>query len=339
MRPYNYDYKETQMHKALITTVPFADKNRLPIQLMEDAGIQYLINPINRKLKEDELAEMVSDFDVLIAGTEPITDRVMARASRLKLISRVGIGLDSVDLLAAERRGILVSYTPDAPAPAVAELTIGLMISLLRSVHVANLKMHEGQWQRYFGRRIAEVCIGIIGVGRIGSRVIRRLQSFGTPRILVNDIKPDHEIDREFRMEWVTKEQIYQEADIITLHVPLTAQTKGMIRERELRMMKPDALLINAARGGIISEDDLSAVMTAGHIGGAAIDVFLQEPYAGPLAKIDRCLLTSHMGSMSVDCRTRMELEATEEAIRFLTGKPLQGVVPQEEYDVQREGL
>jgi D-3-phosphoglycerate dehydrogenase len=331
--------KSSIMPRVLITTVPFGDKNRLPLDLLEDAGIEYLINPLGRKLREHELADMVDNFDVIIAGTEPITDRIMSCATNLKLISRVGIGLDSVDLLAAERRGILVSYTPDAPAPAVAELTIGLMISLLRSVQVANLKMHAGQWQRYFGRRIAEVCIGVIGVGRVGSGVIRRLQSFGTPRILANDLKPNHEIDREFKMEWVTKEQIYREADVITLHVPLTAQTKGMIRESELRMMKPDTLLINTARGGIISEDDLSAVMKEGLLGGAAVDVFIQEPYAGPLAEIERCLLTSHMGSMSVDCRTRMELEATEEAVRFLLGKPLQGQVPQEEYNVQRDGL
>jgi D-3-phosphoglycerate dehydrogenase len=163
------------MPKALITTVPFGEKNRLPLEQLEAAGIEYLINPIGRKLKEDELAEMVSDFDVLIAGTELITDKVMNSASRLKLISRVGIGLDGVDLLAAERRGIKVSYTPDAPAPAVAELTIGLMLSLLRSVHVANAQIHRGEWHRHFGRRISEVTIGIIGTGRIGGRVLRRL--------------------------------------------------------------------------------------------------------------------------------------------------------------------
>ena len=116
------------MPRALITTIPFGDKNRLPIDLLESAGIEYVINPLGRKLKEEELADMITDFDILIAGTEPITDRVMRSASRLKLISRVGIGLDSVDLLAAEKRGIQVSYTPDAPAPAVAELTIGLLI-------------------------------------------------------------------------------------------------------------------------------------------------------------------------------------------------------------------
>lgn len=327
------------MPRALITTLPFGKENRLPIDLLEAAGIEYVINPLGRKLKEDELKEMVTDFDLLIAGTEPITDRVMQAASSLKFISRVGIGLDSVDLLAAEKRGIQVSYTPDAPAPAVAELTIGLMFSLLRSIHLANAQLHQGQWNRHFGRRIAEVTIGVIGVGRIGARILRRLHGFGSPRVLVNDIKPDYKLVPELKLEWVGKEDIYREADLITLHLPLTVQTKNMIRREQLMQMKPDAMLINTARGGIINEADLYSVMAAGHLGGAAIDVFEHEPYTGDLNKIDRCILTAHMGSMSVDCRTRMEIEATEEAVRFVANQPLKGLVPKEEYDAQRDGL
>jgi D-3-phosphoglycerate dehydrogenase len=327
------------MSKVLITTVPFGDKNRLPIELLDAAGIEYLINPLGRKLKEEELAEMVSDFDALIAGTEPITDKVMGCATQLKFISRVGIGLDSVDLLAAERRGIQVSYTPDAPAPAVAELTIGLMLSLLRSVHVSNAQMHRGEWHRYFGRRIPEVTIGIIGTGRIGGRVLRRLSAFGTPRILVNDIHPNPHVTTDLKLEWVGKDEIYQQADVISLHLPLTVHTKNMVRREQLLQIKPDAMLINTSRGGIINEQDLAEVLKSGHLSGAAIDVFEQEPYSGQLAGIDRCLLTSHMGSMSVDCRTRMEIEATEEAVRYLSGQSLQGIVPPAEYDVQRQGL
>ena len=327
------------MPRALITTVPFADKNRLPLEQLESAGIEYVINPLNRKLKEAELAEMVPGFDALIAGTEPVTDRVMAAAGRLKLISRVGVGLDSVDLLAAERRGIQVSYTPDAPAPAVAELTIALMLSLLRGVHVANLELHAGRWQRHLGRRIAEVTVGIIGAGRIGARVLRRIPAFGTPRVLVNDIKPNLKLDPDLKLEWVDKEEIYRSADLISVHVPMTVHTKNMIRREHLLQMKPDALLVNTSRGGIINEADLAEALRSGRLGGAAIDVFEHEPYAGELAGIERCLLTSHMGSMSVDCRTRMEIEATEEAVRFLTGQALKSAVPPEEYDVQRQGL
>jgi D-3-phosphoglycerate dehydrogenase len=327
------------MTKALITTVPFGAKNRLPLEMLDDAGIQYLINPHNTRLTEEQLAELVTDFDVIIAGTEKITDRVMARATKLKLISRVGVGLDGVDLIAAKQRGIRVSYTPEAPAPAVAELTLGLMLTLLRSVHVANGQIHQGKWQRIFGRRLAETTIGVIGLGRIGTRVLRRTKSLGTPRILVNDLVPNYELSREFKLDWVTKEEIYKEADIITLHLPLTRLTKNMIQRDQLMSMKEDAMIINTARGGIINEHDLAEVMKAGQLSGAAIDVFEHEPYVGPLAEIDRCVLTAHMGSMSVDCRMRMEVEATNEAVRFLTGKPLTSEVPQVEYDVQSQGL
>jgi D-3-phosphoglycerate dehydrogenase len=255
------------------------------------------------------------------------------------MISRVGIGLDSVDLLAARDRGIVVSYTPDAPAPAVAELTIGLMLSLLRSVQLSNMEMHNGKWHRFFGKRLSEVTIGIIGMGRIGAGVLRHLQGFGTPKILVNDVMPNIDLEKQYDIEWVDKETIYKYSDIVTIHTPLTVDTKNMLRKEQLFNMKKDAVIINTARGGIINERDLYKVMQSGHLGGAAVDVFDMEPYNGELKNIKRCILTAHMGSMSVDCRTKMEIEATEEAIRFLTKNPLEGVVPEEEYAVQRAGL
>ncbi len=328
------------MSKVLITTIPFADKDRLPLELLENANIDYLINPLGKKLTEDELAELITDFDVVIAGTETISAKVMDRATNLKMISRVGIGLDSVDLVAAKERGITVSYTPDAPSAAVAELTIGLIFSLLRSIHVSNSQLHEGKWNRLFGRRLSEVTLGIIGLGRIGGRVLRRTKPFGTPRLLVNDI--DHSKRSElldFKLDWVSKEKIYEEADIITIHTPLTGATKNMVTKEHLLKMKKDAIIINTARGGIVNEQDLYEVMSSGHLSGAAIDVFEKEPYDGKLSEIERCILTAHMGSMSNDCRTRMEIEATEDAVRFLTEKKLERAVPQEEYDVQSQGL
>ena len=327
------------MAQCLITTVPFGERNSFPLEMLKGNDISFLINPYGRKLNENQLIELVGDgVEVIIAGTEPITRKVMEAGSKLRLISRVGIGLDSVDLLAARDLGIKVSYTPDAPAPAVAELTIGLILSLLRGVHVSNLELHQGNWNRHFGRRIAEVTIGIIGVGRIGVRVLRRLGAFGTPRILANDLLPNLELSREFKLEWASKEVIYREADVISLHLPLTAQTIGMIGREEIEEMKPDALLINTSRGGIIQEKALYDALQVGKLGGAAIDVFEQEPYKGPLTSIDRCLLTAHMGSMSLDCRTRMEIEATEEAVRFLKGKSLISEVPEEEIAVQEVG-
>jgi D-3-phosphoglycerate dehydrogenase len=323
------------MAKVLITTVPFGEHNSLPVEMLSSLGVDFLINPLNRKLNESQLIEMIGDTEVLIAGTEPITAAVMDAAPGLRLISRVGIGLDSVDLHAARERGISVSYTPEAPAPAVAELTVGLMLSLLRGIQVANLGMHRGEWHRHMGRRIPEVTIGIIGTGRIGTRVLRRLSAFGSPRVLVNDLNPESNLVPELKLEWVGKHVIYREADLISLHVPLTPLTRNMIGAEQLATMKPDALIINTSRGGIMNEADLHEALSRGHLGGAAVDVFKEEPYSGPLREFDRCILTCHMGSMSVDCRTRMEIEATEEAVRYLRGNALQRLAPEDEYLVQ----
>jgi len=320
--------------RALVSTIPFGLRDETPLRLLADAGVEVVINPLGRKFTEQDLVELIADIDVLVAGTEPITEAVLSKASRLKLIVRVGIGLDSVDLGAARERGIVVSYTPDAPSPAVAELTIGLMIDLLRSSHISNLRMRKGDWYRYFGRRVSEVTIGIIGAGRIGSRVIKHLGGFECRRILVNDLDPEIVLPNHptCAIERVPKEQIYREADVISLHIPLTSKTRGLISEKEFKQMRSDTLLINTSRGGIVHEEDLFEALKSNRISGAAIDVFEQEPYSGNLATLDNCLLTAHMGSMSVDCRAQMEIEACREVARFLTNEPLENKVPDSEY-------
>jgi D-3-phosphoglycerate dehydrogenase len=325
-----------KMLKALISTVPFSENDLAPIKLLEDAGIQYLINPIGRKLIEPELIELIRDCDFLIAGTESITSAVLANAPCLKLISRVGVGLDGVDLLAAQHRGIPVCYTPDAPAPAVIELTLGLIFSLLRHIHTANKDMHCGIWRRHYGRRISEVKIGIIGAGRIGGGVVQKLLALGATSILVNDADLDSKYLTLSNAKSATKEEIYRECDVISIHVPLSSSTKNMIGYAQLKVMKSNAILVNTARGGIINEHDLSMVLAEGHLAGVAIDVFEIEPYSGDLRLHDRCLLTSHMGSMSVDCRARMEIEAVEEVVRFAKKIPLLHPVPKEEYEIRK---
>jgi len=323
---------------VLITTVPFAERDSKPIDLLNANNISFTINPLNKKLTESELLGLVSDYDAIIAGTEDITSKVLDKAKKLKFISRVGIGLDSVDLHAARNKKIEVSYTPDAPSSAVAELTIGLMISLLRSLHLSNLEMHSGNWQRFFGKRLSEVTVGIIGHGRIGKQVLRHLTGFNSPRVLINDLEMGQQIDYE-NFKWCSKEEIYRNSDIISLHLPLTIKTKNMIGRDEMELMKNSVYLLNTSRGGIINEDALSEFLENGKIAGAAVDVFMKEPYDGPLNKINNCLLTSHMGSMSIDCRTRMEIEATEEVIRFFNNEELKGPVPESEFLIQEKGL
>ena len=319
------------MPRALITTVPFGEVDPAPLALLDGAGIDYVMNPLGRRPTEEELVSLVPGFDVLIAGTGPITDRVMAAAPQLRLISRVGVGLDSVDLLAARMHGITVAYTPEGPADAVAELTIGLALSLLRGVYLANAAIRRGVWKRIQGRRLAEVTVGVVGVGRIGRRVIRLLSAFGT-RILASDLAP---VTLDEAVRWVDKPALYREADVVTLHVPLTGQTRDLLGRTELEMMQPGAFLINTCRGGVVNEAALANALREGEIAGAAVDTFADEPYHGELVNVDTCLITAHMGSMSADCRLRMEQGAARNAVAFLRGEPLDERVPESEYAVQ----
>lgn len=261
----------------------------------------------------------------------------MDQAPNLKIIARVGVGTDGIDLNYAKNKNIKITYTPDAPGPAIAELAIGFMYSLLRSTHTANLQIRDGKWNRSIGRSFSDMTIGVIGAGRVGSKVIDLINKIGCKELLVSDIYHNEILKEQYGFEWASKERVFQEADIITFHVPLTADAKGMVKKEQLLLMKEDVLLINTARGGIIDEDDLYSVMQTGHIGGAAIDVFDQEPYAGPLINIDRCLLTPHVGSASRDCRAKMELESVEDIIRFFNNEELLSPVPESEYLLQKK--
>ena len=316
------------MPRALITTVPFGEVDPAALGVLSDAGIEYVINPLGRRLTEVELVSLVPGFDVLIAGTEPITERVMEAADRLRLISRVGVGLDNVDLLAARARDIAVAYTPEGPADAVAELTIGLALSLLRGVCLANTEIRQGIWKRFQGRRLAKVTVGVVGVGRIGRRVVRLLSAFGT-RILANDLAP---VTLDEAVRWVDKPTLFRESDIVTLHVPLTRRTRNLVGDEELAMMSPGALLINTCRGGVVNEAALAVALRDGRLGGAALDTFTHEPYHGELVQVATCLITPHLGSMSIDCRLRMEDGAARNAVAFLHGGALDEPVPESEY-------
>ncbi|MBM4134788.1 MAG: lactate dehydrogenase, partial [Nitrospira sp.] len=217
---------------------------------------------------------------------------------------------------------------------------IGLMLSALRSIPHADRGVRNGVWHRYLGMRLAGKTVGVIGVGRVGSRVIQHLAGFDT-RILANDLKPDLALSAEYHVRWVDKATIYREADLITLHLPLTPETRELIARQEIALMKSHAILINTSRGSMINERDLAEALRTHRLGAAALDVFQQEPYGGPLTTVENCILTCHMGSMSKDCRARMELEATEEAVRFLKGEPLRQPVPDVEYQMTegRRGL
>jgi len=317
--------------KVIATTVPFGAVSPRPKQLLDAAGVIWEINPLGRKLRPEEVASVISDADIVIAGTEPITAKVMDKCSNLKAICRVGIGLDNVDLLAARKRNIVVSYTPDGPSPAVAELTIGLIIDLLRGVTKADRDIRAGVWVRKTGRRLAECTVGVIGCGRAGGGVVRHLAGgFSGIKILANDIRSVPELDG--LVTWVDKLRIYKECDVISLHVPLTPETLNLISANEIAVFKEGAVLLNTARGGVVNEADLVTALRSGNLCAAAVDAFEEEPYEGALRDLDNVVLTCHLGSMTEDCRARMEIEATEEAVRFTQGIPFVTPVPEDEY-------
>ena len=322
--------------RVLVTAFPFGEIDRDPIDLLERERIPFTLNPFKRRFREEELAEAIGPHEALIAGTEPITEAVLDRASSLRLIARVGIGLDSVALGAARDRGIAVTYTPAAPSAGVAELTIAQMLALLRHTHTANKEIREGGWKRRIGRRLGLMTVGVIGVGRIGRLVIQHLSGW-SPRILACDLEQDASFAKQTGCQWTDLDTIYREADIITVHVPLTRRTRGLIGKRELAAMKPDAILINTARGEIIDEAALIKALRERPAFTAALDVFEEEPYRGDLTKLDNCLLSSHMGSATRDCRLRMELEAAHEVIRYFKGEPLVCPVPESEYAAEAD--
>lgn len=323
--------------KVYVSTIPFAEPNALPIEMLQCEGLNVRLNQRGRKIKKEELIEDIGDAECFIAGTEIIDAEVMDAAPNLRLIARVGIGLDGVDLHEARRRGIKVTYTPDAPAPAVAELTIGLMLQLARRVGASNQDIRNAEWNRHFGFRLSEMKIGIIGTGRIGGRVIRRLSAFGSPTIFANSLERDDKVCNDLKLNWVDKETIFQEADMISIHVPLTPNTRNMVDYSAFNKMQRHAMLVNTARGGIVNELDLYSALSECQIASAAIDVFEEEPYSGPLASLANCYCTAHLGSMSFDCRSRMEIEACEEVVRHSMGLDPLRPVPATEY-LLREG-
>ncbi|MBM9577302.1 phosphoglycerate dehydrogenase [Leptospira sp. 201903070] len=327
-------------YKIFISTYPFGFYDSEPMRILEEAGLEIFTNPLKRKLTPLEVAEFAKDVDGIIAGTEDLTPLIQ-KNSKLKIISRVGIGLDSVPLQLCKDRRIAVAYTPDAVTMAVVELTIGLMVTLTRKVVLAHQELRTGGWSRFTGKRLGESTIGIIGAGRVGMNVIRILSEFKPKKILINDLKDKtKEVasileSRKIEFQFVEKEEIYGNADLISLHVPLTSKTKNLIGRKEFDLFQKEAFLINTARGGIVDESDLYEALIQKRIAGAAIDVFETEPYKGNLIELDNIILTEHMGSCSYDCRLLMERGSAEEIIRFFSGKELLNPVPEEEYQNQ----
>jgi D-3-phosphoglycerate dehydrogenase len=303
------------MKKILITTSSFDLKNFPLAKDLFTAGYDVVLNPYKRRLNELELISLM-DNDVvgLIAGVEPITEAVFGHARELRVVSRCGVGLDNVDLAAARAAGVRVCNTPDAPVVPVAELTVALMLNLLRHVTQTDRQIRQGNWSPAMGSLLSGKTVGIAGLGRIGSKVAELLHAFDA-KILAFD--PNLVKSRPYITQ-VTFDQLLCESDLITLHMPLTPETRHIISKSEFSRIKNTALVFNLSRGGLIEEGDLFEAITSGQIAGAGLDVFESEPYDGPLATLENVLLTAHMGSYAVESRRNQERESAENLVFVL---------------------
>jgi D-3-phosphoglycerate dehydrogenase len=226
-----------------------------------------------------------------------------------------------VDISACRQRGIAVTYTPEAPSQAVAELTVGQIINLARGLLRTDRSVREGAWNRYMGQLLSDLTIGVIGVGRIGKRVIRLLQPFA-PRILACDLEPDRGFADECRFEWASAQEVFAGSDVVTVHIPLNRGNRHFVNRDRIASMRTGSCLVNTSRGPVVDTEALTDAVLQNHLGGAALDVFESEPYEGPLIRCDNVILSAHIGGSTRTSRYNMELGAAEDCIRALRGEP-----------------
>jgi len=214
----------------------------------------------------------------------------------------------------AKKLGISVFTTPDAPTQAVAELTMGLMLDLLRRISREDHLIRFGVWQKNVGSLLSGKTLGILGLGRIGKRVVELTLPFNL-KYIAWDISPDQQFADKYKVRFMELGELLKESDIVTIHLPYAAELKGIIGERELSLMKRDAFLLNTARGELVDEGALYNALKERRIAGTALDVFEQEPYTGPLREMDNVILTPHIGSYAVESRVDMEVQAVKNLI------------------------
>ncbi len=278
-----------------------------------------------RACDEATLMEAVGDCDALLVRTRTaVTRAVIDKAKRLRVIGRGGVGLENVDVDAARERGITVVYTPSAATDAVADLTVGLMITLLRRIAASDVMIRNGLFaearESSIGFELAELTLGIIGLGRIGKAVARRCRNGFGMTILYNDILPPGSID--FPATSVEKERLYRASDVVSLHVPLTKKTQHLVDDAVLAQFKEGAILLNTSRGAVVDSDALARALTESKLGGAALDVFDPEPLPidHPLMKAPNTLFTPHIGARTHRGLTRMNA-VIDDVIRVLKGQ------------------
>ena len=301
---------------------------------LSPSGVEYLQRQVRveqrTELSPEELQQIIGDYDALIVRSRTrVTREVIEAGRRLKVIGRAGVGVDNIDLPAATEKGIIVLNVPGANTISAAELTLALLVSLARNIPGANYSVKQGAWAReqFLGIELNGKTLGIVGLGHVGSEVGRRARALGM-QLLCSDPYIPAERAAKIGVEMVELEHLLQQSDFVSLHVPLIQSTRYLIGRAELALMKPGAMLINCARGGIVDEAALHDALVEGHIAGAALDVFENEPPSGSaLLQLDRVIATPHLGAFTREAQSNVSVQVAEQVLKALSGEPVTSAV------------
>jgi len=300
-----------------VTTVAFSKDKEL-IENLKSIGFKNIYtNEPQRRLTQNELIEFLSKCDVAIVGLDQITDEILTKVPNLKAISKYGVGLDNIDFEACEKHNVKVLYTQGVNKRSVSELALGCILNLKRNIYVTSNDLKNGNWNKSGGVQLSSKTVGIIGVGNIGKDLVELLRPFGC-KILVNDIINQTKYYQENGLIETTKDEIFKNADVITIHTPLTFEMKYLINKETLSMMKPNAIVINTARGGIINQDDLKWALKNDIISGAAIDAYeVEPPEDEEFVSLPNLITTPHIGGNAQEAVKAMGLAAIENVIKY----------------------
>jgi D-3-phosphoglycerate dehydrogenase len=303
-----------------VTLSTFAGYDTAPLDRLRASGVAFSLNTTGKRVTPAQLIAEARGASVVIAGVESYDAATLEQLPALRCISRCGVGVDAIDRSAARARGIAVLNTPDVPTQAVAELTVAMMLALSRQLPRQSELVRRREWTRIEAHLLSGRTVGLIGFGRIGRRVSELLAPFGV-RLLAADPLADPGLAAQHGVRIVPLHTLLASADIVSIHASSSGDAKLALGEAELAGMKKGAVLVNVARGSMVDEPALVRALTSGHLAGAALDVYPQEPYAGPLCDLPNVVLTPHSATLTVETRVAMELECVDKALRFVAGR------------------
>ncbi len=281
---------------------------------------------VKPSIKQAELEKVVADYDALVVRSRTkVTKQLLEKGKRLRVVGRVGAGIDNIDSKTAEKRGIAVLNTPEAPSDSVAELTVGLLLALARRIPLADRSMKEGKWAKkeLEGTLLNGKTLGLIGLGNIGAKVAKIAKAFGMKILVFKRTQPSREMLESLGAEYVPLAELLGRSDVVSVHIPLTDKTTGMIGERELNAMKKGAILVNTSRGGIVDEDALFKALKSGKLGGAGLDVYCVEPCGNlELVRLPNVVCTPHIGAQTEEAQKAASVLLAEKIIQFFKQQP-----------------